>query len=75
MATLAARHLDLPDEQDTELAKDAAARLADFCGRHRPRPRLAFWETAMGRRDRPLFRCRPAPCDLWRMCLRDTRLR
>lgn len=30
MATLAARHLDLPDEQDTELAKDAAARLADF---------------------------------------------
>lgn len=30
MATLAARHLELPDEQDTELAKDAAARLADF---------------------------------------------
>ncbi len=30
MAMLAARHLELPDEQDTELVKDAAGRLADF---------------------------------------------
>ena len=30
MATLAARHLELPDERDTELAKDAAGRLAEL---------------------------------------------
>ena len=36
MATLAARHLELPDEQDTELAKDAAARLADFLREESP---------------------------------------